>query len=406
MRIAIVTTQGVTSLFKSWPEYLLARALADRGHEVVAYTYFDARSPLLGQREEYLDGIVVRRVGFNRFWISKDLGRWILAEPSPDVVHIHHLRNALAYWAARWFKWKGSAVIHSPLGMLHDPYLVTDRDDPLSAPLRRDGPFFGFGRVLRAVVTSGRVLRHLYNYYMHAALMLADRVVVVAGHDSKVLVSLGIPEDRVRHVPLWVSPSCCTSDFKAGDAWTRPVILYIGQLKRRKGFDVLVRAMPLLLRMYPTATFVLVSHYGPGVKELENLASQLGVLGHVRVLGPITEGQKAALMRSADVFVLPTRYEGFGLPVLEAMAEDCPVVATDVPAVNELVRHEWNGMLVPPNDPVSLAVAVDRVLMDERLREQLVANGRKWVEENFSEAVVVPKLLAVYEEALAARRGD
>jgi glycosyltransferase involved in cell wall biosynthesis len=403
MRIAIITTQGITSLFKSWPEYLLARALADRGHEVVAYTYFDAKSPLLGQREEYLDGVTVRRVSFNRFWISSELRRWIHSERAPDVVHIHHLRNALAYWSARWFRAVGSAIVHSPLGMLHDPYLVVDRDDPLAAPIKKGDVYFTFLSAVKAMATSGRMLRHLYNYYMHAALLLAHRIVVVSRHDGNVLASLGLPDALVKWVPLWVNTKEPASEYPLGDAWPRPIVLYVGQLKRRKGFDLLVRAIPYLLKVYPRSSFVFVSHYGAGAKELENLASQLGVLGHVRILGAVTEEQKAALMRSADVFVLPTRYEGFGLPVLEAMVQGCPVVSTDVPAVNELIQHEWNGLLARPNDPASLAVAIDRVLMDQNIRRQLVDNGRDWVKRNFSEEAVLPNLLEVYKEAMAAR---
>lgn len=406
MRIAIITTQGVTSLFKSWPEYLLARALADRGHEVIAYTYFDPKSPVLGQREEYLDGLTVRRVRFNRFWVSTELGRWGAAGPAPDVVHVHHLRNALAYWGERYFRARGSAIVHSPLGVLHDPYLVVDRDDPLLVPLRREAVFFSFRKALKAMATSGRVLRHLYNYYIHAALGAAQRIIAVSDHEAKVLASLGLQEGRIRRVPLWVKTECTAAEYPVSDAWTRPIVLYIGQLKRRKGFDLLVKAIPHLLRVYPMATFVFVSHYGAGAKELETLASQLGVLGHIRLLGPVTEEQKAGLMRAADVFVLPTRYEGFGLPVLEAMVQGCPVVTTDVPAVNELVRHEENGLLVPPNDPAALAVAIDRVLMYQSLRERLSLNGMKWVRDHFSEDAVLPRLLEVYKDAMVAREGS
>ncbi len=404
MRIAIVTTQGVTSLFRSWPEYLLARALADRGHKVTAYTYYDPSSPVLSQREEHMDGITVRRVSFNRLWISWELKSWIERDPVPDLVHIHHLRNALAYWSARWFRSKGAAVVHSPLGMLHDPYLVADRDDPLSSPLRTHGVFFHVKDALKAAVVKGRVLRSLYNYYIHAALLLAHRLVVCTAHDGKILASLGLPREKIRQVPHWVSTSLRGKEYPISEGWSRPVILYIGQLKRRKGFDVLVEAMPYILSVYPMATFVFVSHYGSGGRELEAMASRLGTLSHLRVLGPVSEDVKVSLMRTADVFVLPTRYEGFGLPLLEAMVEGCPVVSSDVPAVNELVKHGWNGVLVPPNDAMALAAAVDKLLVDNHLREQLVANGRRWVEQNFSEEVVLPKLLTVYEEALAARQ--
>ncbi len=101
------------------------------------------------------------------------------------------------------------------------------------------------------------------------------------------------------------------------------------------------------------------------------------------------------LYDSADVLAFPTRYEGFGLPLLEAMAAGCPVVASDIPVVDEIVRHGENGLLTPREDAHALGDAIVRVIRDRALREKLVVNGFETL-KRFREEDLVPRIENVY----------
>jgi len=165
------------------------------------------------------------------------------------------------------------------------------------------------------------------------------------------------------------------------------VLLCVCRLERQKGVDTAVAALAHL----PDAHLVVLGE-GPERGELETLARRLGV--PVYLPGRVPD--VAAWLRRADVLVHPVRWEGFGLAVLEAMLAGLPVVATRVSALPELVVDGVTGLLVPPDDPSSLARAVERVLASpSHYGEQGLARARA----EFSVAQMVNRTLAVYESA-------
>jgi glycosyltransferase involved in cell wall biosynthesis len=99
----------------------------------------------------------------------------------------------------------------------------------------------------------------------------------------------------------------------------------------------------------------------------------------------------------ADVLVLPSLAEGFGLVLIEAMAAGVPVVATDVPGIRDVVSDGVNGLLVPPKSPQALAGAIGRVLSDRALRQMLVGNGSRIVRERFTWQQVLPMYRSLLE---------
>jgi glycosyltransferase involved in cell wall biosynthesis len=110
-------------------------------------------------------------------------------------------------------------------------------------------------------------------------------------------------------------------------------------------------------------------------------------------------------MQAATVLAHPARWEGFGLVLLEAMANGLPIVATAVSAIPEVVDDGRVGLLVPPEDPAALARAMDRFLADATLRSAHAERGRRRVADVFSPARMAAAHLDVYESALAARAG-
>src|SRR5205807_8264080 len=132
----------------------------------------------------------------------------------------------------------------------------------------------------------------------------------------------------------------------------------------RKGYDTPAQAMPLVLEKCPSATFLFAGQNPARAGHLTAICEANGSLGNLVLLGMVSEEEKVRLMRSADCLVYPTRYESFGLPPLEAMAAGCPVVASDIPVVNEMIQSGANGLLVKPEDPHALAEGIVRVLTE------------------------------------------
>lgn len=175
----------------------------------------------------------------------------------------------------------------------------------------------------------------------------------------------------------------------------RPGLLVgaIGRLEAQKGFDVLVRAFSGI----DDATLLLIGE-GSERAGLEQLARALRVDERIAWTGWSEEPR--AYLPAMDVFVLPSRFEGFPLVVLEALLARAAVVATDVGSVAEAVRDGETGLLVPPDDPVALATAIRRLLHDEALRLELGENGRRLVLERFTAEHMTRGFESLYDKLL------
>lgn len=162
------------------------------------------------------------------------------------------------------------------------------------------------------------------------------------------------------------------------------MVLFIGQLVPRKAFDLLARAMPLVLREVPDARFVFVSHNRQGEAELRRLVDAGGAGHAFELRGRVSEAEKLTLLREAAVVAAPSRYEGFGIPLIEAQAAGAALVTSDVPACNELITHEHNGLLSAYDDPADLAAQIVRLLHDRELARRLGEAGRREVFARYS----------------------
>jgi glycosyltransferase involved in cell wall biosynthesis len=155
--------------------------------------------------------------------------------------------------------------------------------------------------------------------------------------------------------------------------------------------------MPLVLERCSTASFLFAGQNPARAQQLLDIAAEEGVSDRLVLLGQVDEEEKVRLMRSSDCLVYPTRYESFGLPPLEAMAAGCPVVASDIPVVNEMIQDGENGVLVAPESPAALAEGIVRVLTDSDLRRRLLEGGRRTL-QRYSEPELVARIEALYRE--------
>jgi glycosyltransferase involved in cell wall biosynthesis len=150
-----------------------------------------------------------------------------------------------------------------------------------------------------------------------------------------------------------------------------PVLVAVGRLIRQKGFDLLLRALARCAGAGQKAQLVIVGE-GPERGALEALAQELGVAGRVLLAGFVAD--PAAWYAHGDIFVLPSRWEGFGHVIVEAMACGLPVIAFDCPyGPVDILGKGKGGILVAPEDESALAAAIDSVLGDPEQRARLTA---------------------------------
>jgi glycosyltransferase involved in cell wall biosynthesis len=408
MRITFVTTTGITEGFRHWPEAVQARALVRRGHPVSAVTYYEAGSALIGRTKEEIDEIRVRRVAFDRLWRAPYLPG-ALAAARPQVVHLWHLRNALNAGAATWARRNRVPLVFTVVGPFHDPYLVDDRERPYAGRVHFERLIYTPAQLLRALARERRPQRAWQNYRMHAPLRQADRVIALSDHEVSVLPPMGVARDRIRRIPLWVDADYIRAVPAAPAPGEppdpdllvpedSPLVLFIGQLKIRKGYDLLAQAMPRVLAACPAARFIFAGQNPAQAAALEAITKSNGSRGALVLLGPISEEAKVRLLRRAACLVYPTRYESFGLPPLEAMVAGCPVVSTNLPVVREMIRSGENGLLVSPEHPPGLAAAIIRLIQDPTMRARLTAGGHATAAARYDESRLVSALEAVYSE--------
>ncbi|MGH9464659.1 MAG: glycosyltransferase family 4 protein, partial [Thermoanaerobaculia bacterium] len=156
----------------------------------------------------------------------------------------------------------------------------------------------------------------------------------------------------------------------------RRYALHVGTLEPRKNILVLLAAWRRLRQRLPEApALVLCGRYGWRSEEIRSAVEGAAAEGWLTHLGYVAEGELAALYRGAVVVVFPSRYEGFGLPAIEAQHAHAPLVASDLPVLREVAGD--GALYAPADDPDELAAQVERVLTDEPLRRELVLKGER-----------------------------
>lgn len=160
-----------------------------------------------------------------------------------------------------------------------------------------------------------------------------------------------------------------------------PRLFFVGRVTVQKGVDVLLKALAPLKDLDWSLD---LAGDGPQLPEYRALAEELGIAGRITFHGWLTREQVRPLFDSADVHVLPSRYEGMPIVVLEAMGCGLPVVATAIPGTTEVVEDGVNGLLAPVDDVEGLTDRLRTLLTDRGLRLALGRNGRRLAEEKWS----------------------
>ena len=247
---------------------------------------------------------------------------------------------------------------------------------------------------------SARAVRSM-EAFVRVSARLAHRLITISHAARDDLVStLGLDVDKIDVAPLGVRPPTGIAADPASlrerlDLGEALVVLCVAQKRPYKNLAALVRAMPEL--DVEGAVLVLPGSSTAHEGELRRLADKLGVSERIRFLDWVSDEDLEALYRTATCFILPSLVEGFGLPVLEAMARGVPVAVLDWPALPEVAGAA--ALLFDPLDQAAVTEAIRRLLRDEGLRAQLVERGRERVPQ-FSWLRTAEQTLASYQRAI------
>jgi len=199
-------------------------------------------------------------------------------------------------------------------------------------------------------------------------------------------------------------------DQEAARMWTGldrgPVILFAGRIQPLKGVDIAIEALAMMQTRH--ARLVVIG--GPSgsdgkaeMQRLTDLACDLGVAGRITFIPPLPREQLVAFYQAADVVIMPSRSETFGLVAAEAQSCGTPVVAANVGGLRFIIEDGKSGLLVDGHNPADYATALDRVLTDRDLATRLSAGALEHA-ERFSWETTVSRLLELYEGIAASRR--
>jgi glycosyltransferase involved in cell wall biosynthesis len=223
---------------------------------------------------------------------------------------------------------------------------------------------------------------------------------------SHVRWAFGLPEDKLVMVPNGVNTEVYNQVVKTDLAEFRrkfalpeeKLVLFVGRLVYEKGVHVLVNAIPKILEK-ANAKFVIVGN-GYMKEQLSNLVKSMGLTHKVIFAGFVDDQTLRNLQRIADVSVVPSLFEPFGIVALEAMAAKSPVVVSDTGGLSEIVDHDVTGVKVYTGNPDSLAWGINKVLLDEGYANWIRTNAYKKIQEKFDWGKIAQQTKNIYEAVL------
>lgn len=223
-----------------------------------------------------------------------------------------------------------------------------------------------------------RASLRLQSWFEKRRVRRADRILTTSRYAADCIERrYGISADSVRIVPELIDLKAWRSALDAvpQEARERPGILCVAHLYPRKDLATLLRAVALLR----TRAVLRVIGNGPEFGRLQRLSRESGITDRVSFLDHVPFAELAGEYRRADLFCLPSRQEGFGIVLLEAMAAGLPIVAARAAAIPEVVPDGECGVLVEPGDAAGFARAIDSLLADNTARGRFAEAGRKRV---------------------------
>lgn len=362
----------------------VARLLVQRGHDVVVYTSdLIKEHPFkhLDMPHEMVDGVHVIRKRAHRinatFHYVVIPGELEMLRRPTDVIHSH----SFGYFHTN------VAALRSTLR--ETPFVITPHYHP---PESMEG---GWAR---------RQMRRLYDSEVaNWVFDQADMIIAVSRAELGSMAHHIHDMDKVRVIPNGIDPSRFR-DLPDGRAFledrgiTGPMLLYVGRMAQNKRMELVLQAMPDLLQEEPDLKLVIAGPDDGVGDDWKDLTRSLGIEDNVRFEGFLEEADMLAAYVAADVFVLPSDWEAFGIVLLEAMACRTPCVVADRGGPKEVVVDGETGIVAPYGDEGAWKETLLQLIGDASLRKRMGEAGRKRAMGEFSWSSIVDRIEGVYEE--------
>jgi glycosyltransferase involved in cell wall biosynthesis len=230
----------------------------------------------------------------------------------------------------------------------------------------------------------------------------SSRITVVSSAMVACARSLGARPDQLNTISMGVDAQTLFTPNSSTERADKE-LLFVGRLVEKKGIPFLLAAMPEIIRRQPGTRLSIVGD-GPIGDALKQQVDRLGIGYAVTFRAALPNSDLPELYRRATVFVAPSivtaqgDQEGLGLVLVEALACECPVVASDLPAIRDVIIDGDTGLLVPQKNPAAIADAVVKLLMEPRLRRQQARSGRAHVMQHFDWDGVAARYGRLFDE--------
>jgi len=367
--------------------YYLSKSLAKNGAKVYVVTCDFPGAP----QHEVLDGVEVFRIDSYKN-PSPDFATWVylmnmnmqkeaaaLAKSLKAKVDLFHAHDWLVATA-------GIGLKH----VFRRPLFATMHSTEIG---RRNGIHSDYERMIHETEAW-------LTYEAWKVICCSDYMV------SHVRWAFGLPPDKMMMIPNGVNADVYAaikknelSQFRSRFALPEEkIVLFVGRLVHEKGVHVLVNAAPKVLEKV-NAKIIIVGN-GYMKEQLSGIVKGMGIAHKVLFTGFVDDETLRGLQTCADVSVVPSLFEPFGIVALEAMAAKSPVVVSDTGGLAEIVDHDVDGVKVYPGNPDSLAWGITRILTDETNANRLRSNACKKIQERFNWDRIAQQTMGVYEAVL------
>ena len=366
--------------------YFLSKSLAKQGVKVYVVTCDFPGAPA----HEVIDGVEVYRIDSYKN-PAPDFASWVylmnLNMQKETAALARKLDNKIdVFHAHDWL------VANAGIGLKHvfrKPLLVTVHSTEMG---RRDGLHTNTEKMIHETEAW-------LTYEAWKVICCSDYMI------QHVKWVFGLPTDKLVMVPNGVNTDVYgdvknnLKDFRKDFALPEEkIILYVGRLVYEKGIHVLINAAPKILGKVD-AKFIIVGS-GYMKEQLLNIVRSMGLEHKVLFEGFLDEQTLLKLQKCADVSVVPSLFEPFGIVALEAMAAKSAIVVSDTGGLSEIVEHDVTGVKVYPNNPDSLAWGITKILLDENYRNRIRENAYKKVQEKYDWEKIATQTKRIYEGVL------
>jgi glycosyltransferase involved in cell wall biosynthesis len=363
--------------------YEISKGLARKGHDVAVCTtnvlagekMFDPKKKVYnidGFKVHYHRSLFYKPHAFVPLFYSQGVVDEIKNISDYDVIHLHENR------------FYTSILLHHYAKKYGIPYVLQAHGD--LPRISKHGP-----KVLFDVFFGYRLLRD------------ASKVIALTNTEAEQYKSMGVPYERIAVIPNGIDLSeyadlppkgSFKKKFNIQDK--EKIVLYLGRIHRIKGVDILVRAFANVIKKLDDVRLVVVGPDDGYLSELEALIKALKIEDQVLISGPLYGRDKLDAYVDADVYVLPSRYEIFGMTALESVACGTPVILTENCGIAEYFRDK-TGLVVNADSPSNLQEALLEMLVN-RERQKVFRRNCKTVMQKFNISETVSKLEKVYQD--------